>query len=423
MKKTIFLISCFTFIFYSYLFSAILNPKEQAAGYNEHGINALKSNDYVSAIDYFQRALQLLPKNQIIRKNLALTYNNYAIELANKKQYEDAKESLYKAINIEKNNDRFKENLANIISSLASEYYKKENYEFASYKLKESLAVCPNHVPSLVLLGQVYYQTQDLVNAESCWNKAISLDPKNKDLKEMLTKLRSEKKVESRLKKLDAYYFDILFDKEVIDSEVYDIKSFLQDAYRDVGRDFNYYPKQKIPVILYTQGDFQQLRQTPEWVAGIYDGKIRLPIRKNGMTDTEFKRLIWHEYTHAVVFALTDGNCPIWFNEGLAKYQEAKIEKPDLSPLTKMLKNKTYIPLSDLNSYFSMQTKPELLNLAYLESYSFIDFMLDRWTFHVVKSVLSKLKSGKSLDKAFYDITNRNFRETEKDWIGFISNY
>jgi tetratricopeptide (TPR) repeat protein len=404
-------------------FPADQEIKEKAATYNQQAINALQKNDYTTAIDYFTRALQLLPDNPIIRKNLALTYNNYAIDIANKNQIEDAKELLYKAIEIDNDNSHFKENLANLLSRFAAEYYKNGNYEFATYKLKEALALLPNHVPSLVLLGQVYYQTQDLANAEKIWNKAFSLDPKNKDLKEMLKKLRSETKIESSLKKLDAYYFDIRFDKEAIDSEVYDVKSFLQDAYRDIGRDFNYYPHQKMPVILYTQEDFQNLRHTPEWVAGIYDGKIRLPIRKNGMTDTEFKRLIWHEYTHSVVFALTDGKCPVWFNEGLAKYEESKIEKPDLAPLFKMLKDKSYIPLANLNSYFSMQTKPELLNLAYLEAYTFIDFILDRWNFHLVKNILVKIKNGKSIDKAFYDITNRTSQQIEKEWIEFIQNY
>jgi len=387
-------------------FPADIQAKEKAAVFNQQAINALEKNDYITAIDYFERALQILPDNPIIKKNLALTYNNYAIDIANKNQIEDAKEMLYKAIAID-NNSNFKTNLANLLSRFATEYYKNGNYEFATYKLKEALALLPNHVPSLILLGQVYYQTQDLANAEKIWNKAFVLDPKNKDLKDMLKRLQSEKKVETSLKKLDAYNFDIRFDKEAIDSEVYDVKSFLQDAYRDIGRDFNYYPNQKMPVILYAQEDFQKLRQTPEWVAGIYDGKIRLPIRKNGMTDTEFKRLIWHEYTHSVVFDLTEGKCPVWFNEGLAKYEESKIEKPNLDPLLKMLKNKSYIPLRNLDSYFSMQTKPELLNLAYLEAYTFIDFILDRWNFHVIKNILLKIKNGKSIDKAMYEITNR----------------
>lgn len=394
--------------------------QKEAAKYNQQGINALNKNEFIQAIDYFLRALQIIPDDNTLKKNLAITYNNYAIALNNENKTEDAKEYLYKAIELEKDNLGFKENLANIISNLAIKYYNDGNYDLAIQELKESLASLPKHISSLMLLGQIYYQTQDLKKAQEIWNKAYTYDPHNIELKQMLARLRSEEKVETQLKQLDAYYFDIRFDKEAIDTEIYDIRYYLHDAYREIGRDFNYYPLHKIPVILYAQEDFHRLRQTPDWVAGIYDGKIRLPIKNGNFSAEEFKHLLRHEYTHAVVFELSNGKCPIWFNEGLAKYEESKQVKPDTALLEKAIKGNTIIPINKLDLNFSLQTEPEKLNLAYLEAYSFIEFILNRWNFYIIKGILEHLKNGESLEKAFYEETDRSMDKLEKDWKDYI---
>lgn len=393
-----------------------LEKEQRAARWNDQGIDALNKNEYLQAIDYFQRALVVIPDNETIKKNLAVTYNNYAISLSG----EESKKYLYKAIELEHDNRSYKENLANIISNLSTQYYKEGDYEVSLKELKEALALLPKHIPSLILLGQIHYQRQELQKAEEIWEKAYTYDPHNMELKQMLARLKDEKKIETGLKQLDAYYFDIRFDKETVEAEIYDIRQYLQEAYRDVGRDFNYYPRHKIPVILYTHEDFKKLRRTPDWVAGIFDGKIRLPVKKNSLTTKEFKRLLWHEYTHAVVFYLTDGRCPTWFNEGLAKYEELKQGKPDLTLLKKAINEDYCIPVNHLASSFSLQTDPEKLNLAYMEAYSFVEFIMDRWSFYVIKDILEHLKQGKSMEEAFYEETYRSMDKLNKDWCDYI---
>lgn len=420
-KPKILSIIIISLLFYTdYSIARDIEREQRAAKYNQSGIEALNKNDYIQAIDFFNQALQILPKNITVKKNLAITYNNYAITLNGENNTEDAKEYLYKAIELEKDNIHYKENLANIISSLAEKYYKDGEYDIAIRQLTESLALLPKHIPSLLLLGQIHYQMQELEKAQNVWERAYKYDPHNSELKQMLSRLKNEKLIETDLKQLDAYYFDIRFDKTVIDEEIYDVRYDLRDAYRDVGRDFNYYPQHKIPVILYAQEDFQKLRQTPDWVSGIYDGKIRLPIKNNGFSITELKKIIWHEYTHAVVFDLTDGRCPTWLNEGLAKYEELKQEKPDLTILKKAINENYCVPINKLESSFSLKNDPEKLNIAYLEAYSFIDFILNRWSFYLIKDILSHLKQGKSLEEAFYEETGRSMNKLNKDWCDYV---
>lgn len=401
-------------------FAIGIPEKQKAARWNEDGIEALDKGEFLDAIGLFQRALELLPDNKTIKANLGIAYNNYALFLNKKKDTETAKKYLYRAIETDHTNSKYKENLANIIYSKAEKLYQNRDYSSAANELQETLGFLHNHTPSLILLGQIHYQKQELSQAKTLWEKAYKYDPGNTDLRKLLSKLKKEQKVEKEFKQLDAYYFDIRFDKEVVNNEIYDIRFFLKEAYRNIGRDFNYYPTHKIPVILYTQEDFKILRKTPDWVAGIFDGKIRLPVKKDTLSETSFKRLIWHEYTHAIILDLTQGRCPIWFNEGLAKWEESKQYPPDVTALKDAIEKKSLIPLSELESCFSLHTKAERTNLAYLEAYSFIEFILDRWNFYVIREILVQLKNGRSIEEAFYEQVSRSFDRLDKEWLEYL---
>lgn len=400
--------------------SNAFSTENRAFQLNEKGVEALNNQEYPQAIEFFKRALDILPDNSVIKTNLATTYNNYGIVLNEEGNVHYAEECLLEAIELDNENIQLKINFSNISVNSARQYYTDGDYESASYKLDRVLEIYPEHVPALLLRGQIHYQMQELLKAENLWEKAYSLDPDNNQIDKMLKKLTSEIIIETDLKKLEAYRFDIRFDKEVVDSEIFDIRYYLMEAYREIGRDFNYYPDQKIPVILYTQADFRQLLQTPDWVLGIYDGKIRLPAKKDKLLTAAFKRLIYHEYTHAVIYDLTEGNCPRWLNEGLAVYEESKILEPDLSQLKNAIVKNSLIPLDELDSVLSTNKNPRTLNLAYLESYSFVEYLLDRWNFYVIRAILENFKNGQTTEKAFSNVVYRSMKKLNSNWHDYL---
>ena len=73
---------------------------------------------------------------------------------------------------------------------------------------------------------------------------------------------------------------------------------------------------QAITVILYPLQEFREVTQAPENVAGLYDGKIRVPLGGLQRVDDAARRLLVHELTHAFVHSKTRGNCPTWRRSG-----------------------------------------------------------------------------------------------------------
>ena len=53
-----------------------------------------------------------------------------------------------------------------------------------------------------------------------------------------------------------------------------------------------------------------------EWVGGLYDGAIRVPVRNFTASEGEIRKKLFHEYTHVAVRSVTN-RCPTWLNEGL----------------------------------------------------------------------------------------------------------
>ena len=61
-------------------------------------------------------------------------------------------------------------------------YESQGKFDLALEQYREALRKDKNHLPSLLLLGDVLYRTNDYPGAESAYTKALKLDPKNGDV-------------------------------------------------------------------------------------------------------------------------------------------------------------------------------------------------------------------------------------------------
>ncbi|MCA9395815.1 MAG: collagenase, partial [Candidatus Omnitrophica bacterium] len=108
-------------------------------------------------------------------------------------------------------------------------------------------------------------------------------------------------------------------------SDLLNIRRDLMNVRREVGRDFaGYFPKKTIPVVLTDPDLFQSELTMPENVSGLFNGKIHIPIPDDKSKKSKMQGVLWHEYTHALIYELAGNKAPRWYNEGMAVYQESK---------------------------------------------------------------------------------------------------
>lgn len=303
-----------------------------------------------------------------------------------------------------------------LLNNLGNRYYREQDLSRARYTFLEALEIDPHNFITLRMLGEIAYFSQRLDDAGRYWEEALAIKPGDRTLSGLLEKLKKEEAVEGGLDASQLANFDIRFHARNPEYNVYDIQGYLLEAYQEIGYDLNYYPVRSIVVLLYTDREFSQLRDAPNWVGALYDGKIRLPVSGGRLIDSRIKKILWHEYTHALINDKTGNNCPRWLHEGLAQYQEAKVVPIDPRLLQYAHRDDQLIPLSQLDRVFGFNQPSGKVKLAYAQAYGLVDYLIQRYGFWKINVILQELKKGRGWKEVFGDELLLAIPELEKEW-------
>jgi hypothetical protein len=177
----------------------------------------------------------------------------------------------------------------------------------------------------------------------------------------------------------------------------------------------SFYPDREIAVILYSDKQFREVTDAPGWSGGIYDGKIRIPIGGIEQETPALRRLLFHEYTHAAVRALTP-HVPTWLNEGLAQHFEGRVlTEGQRQMLRKAQQSGSLPPLSALERSF-MALGDQQAGYAYLVSLSAVQYQIDQFGMYRVRMVLDELAAGSDTQRAIESALLVSLDDFERGW-------
>jgi tetratricopeptide (TPR) repeat protein len=289
------------------------------------------------------------------------------------------------------------------LSAVGMSYFRLGNYQTANEYFEKALESDANDFVARKALAFSYYKLDDLGKSIEHAGKGLSLvsDP---ELQALFDRLRKEKNTQRNFIEESTAHFKVLFDGYEhgnIDREVIGI---LEDAYRFVGQEIDHFPAGSITVILNTNSDFFDTTGAPHWSGGMYDGKIRVPIRGAEGQGDLLKKVLFHEYTHAAVHSITQ-RCPRWIDEGMAEYfSEGNQQKiGQLIPLRNI--ENSFLGLSGRNVY-----------IAYQESYSAVSYLIEKYGMHRMKEMLESLSKGSDPDQAFRNAFGKTYADFIREW-------
>ena len=397
-----------------------------AIAYNNYAVALLEADKFNHAVAALKAALAIEPHDEGILGNLARAYNSRGVALIEAKSYTAAENSLLEAIRYQPEEGTFRRNLSVAITSRGKALYDRHDRGTAFHKLRQALEYDPQNTAALMLLGEICYERQQIGWALYYLRAAYRTDPrKYAALEERIRKLEQEAAVEGEFKRQDYGTFDIRYDGRLEDFDLKALRENLSDAYYGVGGLLGYYPRRRIVVLVYSPEDFARIRSVPEWVAGLYDGKIRVPAAKD-MKDAAARRLIRHEYTHAVVSDLSKDRCAIWLNEGLAKYMEyhdaqgAAKDGGGRMPtpvLKRRFRKGTLIPFAEMQGDFIKIKAREKVALAYEQSYSMVTYIIEKYGMWKIKRMLARYAAGEDTTTILAREFHRTPARFEKDWL------
>ena len=184
----------------------------------------------------------------------------------------------------------------------------------------------------------------------------------------------------------------------------------VQELHQRLKSIFGNIPQFSTSIHLMEESKFFSETNAPEWTNAIYyKNKIIIPIPQN-LREINYKsivRAVKHEYTHAVVNALSKGRCVGWLDEGLAQWAEGYESKSLQKALIKQLRSGSLIPLSMLQGGFT-GLKPEVVPVAYAQSLYLTRAIINHFGFLPLRTYFKALRIGYSQEAAFIAAFNVN---------------
>jgi len=134
------------------------------------------------------------------------------------------------------------------------------------------------------------------------------------------------------------------------------------------------------------------------------------------------KRATVHELTHVVVHQVTDtplGGLPTWLDEGLAMHAEGDLEPIYRAELNEAIESNTLISVRSISSSFSADSG--LASLSYAESYSLVEFILDRYGEGKMTQLIDIFTEGAYYDDALQEalgVDTDGLEDAWRAWLG-----
>jgi tetratricopeptide (TPR) repeat protein len=303
----------------------------------------------------------------------------------------------------------------------AVKFFEKNEFDLAREALNESLSLEPRNALALELLGEIENLQQDFKKAENYYKQSYLVSPSTR-LRQKIEKIQKENSVEKDLDTYDEEHFIIKYRKGEQGYEGYWLKNLLRDSYRQISQDFGAYFNHKTTVLFYAGSEFRDVTGQSLWVGGLYDGKIRLPSYHQGFRELDLRAAAVHEMTHAFVASLSGARAPAWLHEGLAEYEQNKIQPVDTTFFAEAVRTKTLMPMSRLLSENLKMDKmdPREIALFYQEVFVLVNYMVNRFQMYRMKEILLKFKEGKPAEQAIEEVLGIAASQLESEWLATI---
>jgi len=345
------------------------------------------SESYEKKLEQARKSYELFPLNEGLKRTLAEGYAAYGHILFKQKQYEQADEQLVKAIELYPD-----EPVYGLLRGIC--LFNMKKYDLARHELERVRSLQPESVDTLIYLGLVQYETDNRTDAVQLWEQALKLAPEKKEIVQLLEKARKETAVESKMDRGHSSRFNLTYDPGVSATFALAVLDVLESASNQVGAELGHFPEARVPVVIYKRDDYKNVTNSPDWSGGVYDGTIRLPFGVMSDVNAGLRSVLFHEYTHVVIFDLTHGNCPVWLNEGIAEmFGRRQIEHQHSAA------KGTAADFRKLEGNFSGLSAKEAA-VAYQQSHSMVNFLVSTYGWHRVKELLVNLGKGMSMDSA-----------------------
>ena len=160
--------------------------------------------------------------------------------------------------------------------------------------------------------------------------------------------------------------------------------------------------------------EFQKTFSGSVAIAGLFDGKIRLPFAGGESLDfshPEIVAIVTHELAHAMISELTLDSTPHWFQEGLAQHVEMRQEHFNPVPLQETQHRILSLPV--VEGVLEGLPAPDLAEASYEEAVWMVHYIEATYGVKGIARMLEAFRAGSDTEDAFRKLQMSSIPEFE----------
>ena len=299
-------------------------------------------------------------------------------------------------------------------------YLRNGDLEFAAFYLDQALhssARVERAGPVWEEIGNLCAQRGRLEDALEAWEQARRLKGGDAGLDAKIERTRREWAYGHGQRFFAGSDFEFYFDPSIEVSTVESIDRFLQESAAAQADFFMARLRPPQAVILYRDRGYFRMLETPDWVAGFFDGKIHVPLDQAGGASEMFLALLSHELAHAFLQEVGAHRAPAWLQEGLAQYVEGR--RVDRAMAAGVAPG-TGSWIFDSDGDFHQRVDRERARRAYILSLSFVQSLVRRFGERALVCLVRDLGGGETLAAASLRNLGTDIFKIESEWLSAI---
>jgi tetratricopeptide (TPR) repeat protein len=306
-----------------------------------------------------------------------------------------------------------------VLALLTLAYVRQEEFDFARFYLDLALQRAPRAPPrAYEILGEVYYSWNRLEDAVLAWEHFQQLGGDNPVTLQRLSRARQELSLASGQRSLEGEGFSLFWDPSIDAKDVARISERLAESYREQSAFFGRrLPKSQI-VILYGGRAYFSLVSVPDWVSGMFDGKIRVSLDPEGGLSPELVAVLSHELAHAFVRDVSGDRAPGWLHEGLAQWWEGR--RLMRSEIHDAFRGRSPHTLTELNENLARRADRAAARTNYVEALGLVEYLVERNGLAAVACFARDLGERRTVPEALrleFGLTPDELFRRWKEWV------
>jgi hypothetical protein len=179
------------------------------------------------------------------------------------------------------------------------------------------------------------------------------------------------------------------------------------------------YPLETIVIDIY--GSMSEMRQDgrsrsryASWIAGIFDGNIRIIAERDDDEYSALYIILTHEIVHLAVYEMSQGQCPYWLDEGMAVFLSQELPCEYFTKLQAAVKKDAVIPFDILEVPMPANSDEALRQLAYAQCCSMVEYLVELYGWDKIGFIISQ--SSKRPIKTILADMSLNYYLKEQAW-------